>query len=55
MRFLGNLSFSALMIGICGLIPDSHGALMMPLWVSLPLLLGGGGLWFWLPVHGLKK
>lgn len=39
-------------LGVCGLIPFHDGTLMMPLWVSLPLVLLGAGLLF---RHGLQQ
>lgn len=39
-------------LGVCGLIPFHDKTLMMPLWISLPLVLLGAGLLF---RHGLQQ
>lgn len=47
--------YYGLALGICALIPLPDGSLLVPLWLSLPVVLAGGTIWALLFRHSLKK
>jgi hypothetical protein len=53
-KWWDHVFFYGIAIGIFGLIPWSDGTLPMPLWLSLPVVFGGGASWLFL-LHRLEK